>query len=116
MPGEEAETAFQRLRRRWKTEYQLFRIRNEMCECGTPDERMEEAEKASSSHELKKIRPMKRGQVRRAGDSRLEDHNVAVKDIVQMQRRTLELVGGLGGDAGERDLFLRKVHGRARSI
>ena len=36
----------------------------------------------------------KRGQVRRAGDSRLEDQNVAVEEIVQIQRRMLEL-GGL---------------------
>ena len=49
MPGEEAQTALQRLRRRWKTEYQPFQVRNEMCECGTLDKRMEEAEKASSS-------------------------------------------------------------------
>ena len=113
---EGAQTALQRLRRRWKTEFQLFQVRNEMCECGTPDERMEEAEKARSSNEPKLIRLMKkRGQVRRAEDSRLVDHNVAVKEIVQTQRLTLEL-GRLGGDAGERYLFLRKIHGRARSI
>ena len=83
--GEEAQTAFRRLRRRWKTKYQLFWIRNEMCECDTPDKRMEEADKASSSHEPKMIRLMKkRGQVRRVGDSRLEDHDVAVKEIAQI--------------------------------
>ena len=86
------------------------------CVNAAPDREMEKAEKASSSHELKKIRLMKRGQVRKAGDSQLEDHNVAVKEIVQMQRRTLELVGGLGCDAGERDLFLRKIQGKAGSI
>ena len=48
----------------------------------------------AAANEPKMVRLMKkRGQVRRAGDSRLEDHNVAVKEVAQIQRRTLELCG-----------------------
>ena len=83
---EGAQTAFRRLRRRWKTEYQLFPTGNEICECDTPDNRVELAEKASSSHELKKIRMMtNEDRCEEQKTPELEDHNVALDEIVQMQ-------------------------------